>query len=661
MFSVRSARRGALLLMLLITPFANLFAQRVASWEVCDTTHMQYLYDYGNLFSAASPADIASIGESMTGQFGHAVRHSTDSGRTWKELFFKEVFDDEWKSVIHKTAASYIIFGDSNGYLGDGGNTPQWRYQPFIMTSTDSGSAWSQVLLDTNSIVSDMAMLNDTYGVASVNHISNVQNALPSSLADDILVTNDGWKTWQTAHLPATIRSSGMLSCLRAGVFGLVGWSKKDTSYRYYKTFDTGKTWVGGGLLPWGIGQIVFVNERLGFAAGYDREWNGARGLITKTTDGGMSWVTIFDNKIAQSGYGGFSYIAFSDSLHGVATGDEIMQTEDGGDTWVLSVPPFGVSSNGATTVGTVIMPSANFALAQFGSTLIRYTGKNILEAPYFRPHDPGPIPIAPTTVAWTSVSGATKYELRLATDPPWPGSGDKYFYQPVLDTIVSDTTFILTQPKPAASYFGWLRSINGPDTSQWRQSGDWFQISDLFTTVIRPGFLLPPVILEPTDGELVTTPVRVTWNTVYDATSYEVGIVEGAGDYTYWTVTDTTISLPVAPSIYACYAKVRAHSAAETGDWSPERLFIFGQSDVSTSTTSINNSLPYPNPAREFIHIRLDEVPPTITMIDELGRETLVPTTAESGGVTVDVHAQRAGVYRVLAGGRMMRVVVQH
>lgn len=120
---------------------------------------------------------------------------------------------------------------------------------------------------------------------------------------------------------------------------------------------DTGATWSNVAVLPGQpVSRLHFVDDQLGFAStgGYRRLYNNGlflpdSGAIYRTTNGGLGWSQVLADTAA-----GFSDVAFSSTLNGVATRNDgaILRTVDGGDTWT----PAGVF-----LTDTVVMTSVTF------------------------------------------------------------------------------------------------------------------------------------------------------------------------------------------------------------------------------------------------------------------------------------------------------------
>ena len=98
------------------------------------------------------------------------------------------------------------------------------------------------------------------------------------------------------------------------------------------KTTDGGVTWISQVYLPaeWWSG-VYFINENIGYVFSY------FSGKIIKTTDGGTTWAISFNSTTT---YYYFHSLWFTDINHGFAVGKDgvIMSTSNGGSSWTPKV-----------------------------------------------------------------------------------------------------------------------------------------------------------------------------------------------------------------------------------------------------------------------------------------------------------------------------------
>lgn len=467
-------------------------AQRIGRWDVCeDTTQVQYVSSSGPIMAATSPTDLAVITQVLIGnQLCCSLERTSDSGRSWKEVATNVKTRDPWGTLHHPTADCFVITSTARTYLGPG---PYGRYQPYLdraslSVSKDAGGTWTETQFDTNTDINDLAMLDGDYGVAIVIHVPNIRDSLPVVMPDDLLITTDGWTTWSTIRMPIGTRGCHRVFCFRHDVFGVLLWDASAHSYHYLKTTNGGISWKTLGSLP-SVADLYFVNERLGWGAGTDWSKRPQQPLIVNTTDGGLTWSTQFDTATSYGNWGeGVCAISFADSLHGFAVGSHILMTNDGGTTWSLSDPPTDLWQRQNAfpffdNFNAVVAVTPTLAFVPSASPMLRYTGRKRLAPPIFNKHDAGPLPIEPTTISWSRLEGANHYNLQLSVDPPSAGDAQDIFNSLWLDTTVSDT-FCTFTPKPAETYYARVRSLAEADSSDWRQSGDWYQIMSVFRTV---------------------------------------------------------------------------------------------------------------------------------------------------------------------------------
>jgi len=95
---------------------------------------------------------------------------------------------------------------------------------------------------------------------------------------------------------------------------------------------DEGSHWQQADRVPTQVllTSVHFVDDRRGWAAGHDS-------LILRTTDGGLTWETVYENRIPDGDVPKpILDLYFSDPLHGIAVGafSLLLITADGGTHW---------------------------------------------------------------------------------------------------------------------------------------------------------------------------------------------------------------------------------------------------------------------------------------------------------------------------------------
>lgn len=202
-----------------------------------------------------------------------------------------------------------------------------------------------------------------------------------------------------------------------------------------YRTTDLGTTWDSGFQTNKTVTKFAFISPNIGFASGtiYDLNTQTETATIDKTTDGGFLWTNIFSQHVfPPSAYfknaAGLYAIAFADSLHGYACGDQglILQTTDGGVTWNEMPSDYTFDDQGIDLLSDVAYPDTNHAIiaSSDGSVLV-YLPKGILSLPNITyPHFSPTAAPKSFDITWDPVSGATRYSISVTTSD-YPNYGD--------------------------------------------------------------------------------------------------------------------------------------------------------------------------------------------------------------------------------------------
>lgn len=148
-----------------------------------------------------------------------------------------------------------------------------------------------------------------------------------------VLKSEDGGKTWldRSLILPdsnALLYSQWFFSPDIGLVGGTLRYQGGTTEFCLFKTNDGGLSWLKMRNNPQvHLTQIVFVNARVGYAAGGNR--------IFETRDAGESWYQVSESQLSNKREG-FRGLYFLNENVGYAVGasGEVVSTRDGGNNW---------------------------------------------------------------------------------------------------------------------------------------------------------------------------------------------------------------------------------------------------------------------------------------------------------------------------------------
>lgn len=155
--------------------------------------------------------------------------------------------------------------------------------------------------------------------------------------------TNNGGKSWK--FIPLVLDTFKTISNFEIRFFSKSsGWLMLERGMYLFKSLDGGETWKRCTIPDVYVNDIIFSDSLRGWACGTKYINNYTREIVLHTVDGGVSWDTMF------TGYDGSSFerILFVDSLTGWIAGNDsycpfsencqsyglIYQTTDGGVSW---------------------------------------------------------------------------------------------------------------------------------------------------------------------------------------------------------------------------------------------------------------------------------------------------------------------------------------
>jgi len=264
------------------------------------------------------------------------ILKSTNQGDTWFKLYEKKhwpsyPFDDDDDDSVWAVEDSKVF---ENKYI-----IMSYRERPLVDVSKDSGKTFERRTFGKYSSnewnPAELVMYNKDIGFIRTWNL--------------FALTLDGWDTYEMVEMgeyegsgtPAFfIDENNIAFSRRYTTYSFVKYNIKDQEWSAYgeeiiiEPSDTSKKMV----------DIEFINDTLIYACGFQRvSDNGsafAKDVFWKSTDRGESWDVVYE--YYKESTNGTLKLSFSNEKHGIAVGSwgKMMETFDGGDTWIYLNTP---------------------------------------------------------------------------------------------------------------------------------------------------------------------------------------------------------------------------------------------------------------------------------------------------------------------------------
>ncbi len=306
--------------------------------------------------------------ESVIYAVNYGIMKSTDGGHTWDEVEGDYLDEENLKSAWFFNPDSGIVAGGA------------WDGIGILLKTFDGGNSWEIITDSTITKFSNLQFINDSTGyflalnenqesticftsdacnswttiteshlyVMSFYIIDNYKicAVISDSLErDQVMVSNDGGKTWEKKDLPS--QKKERLGWIWQDLYfvspnlGFVNSQIYITLHHFigqivYKTTDGGNNWIIQ-QIRYPFKDVFFTDNDIGFVSGgATNKYGGASGRLFKTYDGGRTWLNSFHS------YGEIKSVFFIDSFVGFilsthnsdGTLTNIQKTTNSGSTW---------------------------------------------------------------------------------------------------------------------------------------------------------------------------------------------------------------------------------------------------------------------------------------------------------------------------------------
>ncbi len=360
-----------------------------------------------------------------------------------------------------------------------------------VVRSTDGGIRWTDTAMGISIKAGGSPNAIRAIATLDSNYIVMLISGQATNICDSALLSSDGGVTWRsvpTPHFQVDGSGFGMppnpVVAYQVPHTLLVAANNAYPNSVIYRSTDLGITWDSGFQANKTITKFAFINPQIGFASGtiFDLNLGTETAEIDKTTDGGLTWTNILSKQIVPfstslfNNTAGLYSIAFADSLHGFACGDQglILQTADGGTTWNELHSDFMIDAQSNDLLSDVAYPDTNHAMIASGDgAVLVYHPNGILSLPNITyPHFSPPAAPQTFNVTWDPVPGATRYSIAITTS----GYPDSNTTLVLKDSNFTTAYFHLsnlvdTSPGQAGrQYYIYLQAFNATNQSNTAQ-----------------------------------------------------------------------------------------------------------------------------------------------------------------------------------------------
>lgn len=233
--------------------------------------------------------------------------------------------EQSWSDTKGAKLNSIFFTGQDRGIAA---GSIDYTNEIIMFKTNDGGKNWNFVKPDIKGNLEDIFFINTNVGWAVGYEGDN--KGLPRKL---IMKTSSGGKDWSPIYID---ESKGYLS----SIFFLdlnYGWTVGGN--KVYYTFDSGINWTiidNIDSLRLNFNDVFFINQEIGWIAGFEDTFKDKTGIIYKTVDGGKNWIKSKELPLIE-----IKSIYFIDSNNGWAAGWDgvspygmIITTDDGGKEW---------------------------------------------------------------------------------------------------------------------------------------------------------------------------------------------------------------------------------------------------------------------------------------------------------------------------------------
>ncbi len=399
------------------------------------------------------------------------LKYSGDGGETWDSLLTGGTFVYNFNSLDYPAQDIIYVVGDSVTFQKYENHVPKYKRWGVIFSSFDKGMTWNKKILDSNTKITHLEMLDSYTGIANKRDASNAFNEL-DVIYDTLLYTNDGFETYVPIPMEEGVRIEEINIFSEDTLIIRVNNYLEKTN-KYLISNDRGNSWSEYAD-AYDLRKIHFIDVNNAYKIAYRFSEENQELYFTdlyKTTDGGENWELKFTPTDERWDNYSILDIATYDINHILLVGKFglLYRSTDGGDTWLKEYP--GNNLDGGLDLEYLQLRYPTYAAEDVaflvaGNYLLKLTDEKLLARPYLH-YYPEKFKPDEALVGWTAVEGALQYRYQLAY-----AKSDTYSYSRfdslTLDTIVQDTSLLLPELESNSAYYARVKAIGDGIESEW-------------------------------------------------------------------------------------------------------------------------------------------------------------------------------------------------
>ena len=248
------------------------------------------------------------------------------------------------------------------------------------LKSDDFGKSWNPFIIPNHEPAYETDFFSDDYGLLRIAYKYNY------------MVTKDGGNTWKYIPFPDTARISRITSVIcQSPQLHLIVASINDSISKAYRIYDEGKNWDNDIVLPPYHTKIKYINESLMFAFGNQSFYRSYSILISKSTDGGITWKKCINEPILDENRF-INYAYYDENNFMVNTDGFFYMTHDGGIKWD-KIPLNMIDQSANESVSGVVYLNPNkLVVATYMGRMFYYTDNTFTSVNNFDVKSPNSI-----------------------------------------------------------------------------------------------------------------------------------------------------------------------------------------------------------------------------------------------------------------------------